>query len=70
VIGAGANIFGVAMPPKAVPPFSWGDSDPYDTYDVTKFLEVAERVMRRRHVELGDNARKQLTEAHRKRWSK
>jgi ribosome maturation protein Sdo1 len=56
------------MPPKAVPPFAWGESEPYDTYDVTKFLAVAERVMARRHVQLTDKARKQLAEAHKRRW--
>jgi UDP-N-acetylglucosamine diphosphorylase/glucosamine-1-phosphate N-acetyltransferase len=69
VIGAGANVFGTNMPPKVVPPFSWGDSAPYDTYDVARFLAVAERVMARRHVELGENARKHLAEAHKRRWS-
>ncbi|MGH7650570.1 MAG: putative sugar nucleotidyl transferase [Gemmatimonadaceae bacterium] len=68
VIGAGANVFGGTMPPKVVPPFAWGDGEPYDTYDVTRFLSVAERVMERRDVELGDKARKQLAEAHRRRW--
>jgi UDP-N-acetylglucosamine diphosphorylase/glucosamine-1-phosphate N-acetyltransferase len=69
VIGAGANVFGSNTPPKAVPPFAWGSGEPYETYDVTRFLVVAERVMARRHVELGDNARKQLAEAHKRRWS-
>jgi UDP-N-acetylglucosamine diphosphorylase / glucose-1-phosphate thymidylyltransferase / UDP-N-acetylgalactosamine diphosphorylase / glucosamine-1-phosphate N-acetyltransferase / galactosamine-1-phosphate N-acetyltransferase len=69
LLGAGANVFGANTPPKAVPPFAWGSDEPYDTYDVTKFLAVAERVMLRRHVELGDKARKQLTEAHKRRWS-
>ena len=69
VIGAGANVFGSQMPPKAVPPFAWGDREPYDTYDVARFLTVAERVMARRHVELGDKARKHLAEAHKRRWS-
>lgn len=69
VIGAGANIFGSAMPPRAVQPFAWGDGEPYETYDVAKFLAVAERVMARRDVELGDRARKQLAEAHRRRWN-
>ena len=68
VIGAGANVFG-SSPPKVVPPFAWGESEPYDTYDVTKFLAVAERAMARRNVPLGDKARKQLAEAHKKRWS-
>jgi UDP-N-acetylglucosamine diphosphorylase/glucosamine-1-phosphate N-acetyltransferase len=69
VIGAGANVFGPDMPPKVVPPFAWGDGEPYDTYDITKFLAVAERAMARRQVELGEKARKQLAEAHKKRWS-
>lgn len=69
VIGAGANVFGSAMPPKVVAPFAWGDGEPYDTYDVAKFLTVAERVMARRHVELGEKARKHLAEAHKRRWS-
>ncbi|HEY3133570.1 MAG TPA: putative sugar nucleotidyl transferase [Gemmatimonadaceae bacterium] len=69
IIGTGANVFGSAMPPKVVPPFAWGEGEPYDTYDVTKFIAVAERAMLRRHVELGDKARKHLKEAHKRRWS-
>jgi len=68
VIGAGASIFGGNVPAKAVPPFAWGDHEPYDTYDVTRFLAVAERVMSRRQVELGEKARKHLAEAHKRRW--
>jgi len=52
VIGAGANLYGSVMPPKMVPPFAWGDRKPYSTYRMDKFLEVAKRVMERRHVEL------------------
>jgi UDP-N-acetylglucosamine diphosphorylase/glucosamine-1-phosphate N-acetyltransferase len=69
VIGAGANVFGGTMPPKVVPPFAWGDGEPYDTYDIARFLTVAERVMARRHVDLSNDARKQLTEAHKRRWN-
>jgi UDP-N-acetylglucosamine diphosphorylase/glucosamine-1-phosphate N-acetyltransferase len=69
VIGAGANVFGANTPPKVIPPFAWGNAAPYDTYDVARFLVVAERAMARRNVELGDSARKQLAEAHRRRWS-
>lgn len=69
VIGAAANVFESSIPPKVVPPFAWGFGEPYETYDVTKFLVAAERAMARRQVELGDKARKQLTEAHKKRWS-
>ena len=69
VIGAGASVFGSHVPPKVVPPFAWGDTEPYDTFDLTKFLAVAERVMARRHVELSEKARKHLTEVHKRRWS-
>jgi UDP-N-acetylglucosamine diphosphorylase / glucose-1-phosphate thymidylyltransferase / UDP-N-acetylgalactosamine diphosphorylase / glucosamine-1-phosphate N-acetyltransferase / galactosamine-1-phosphate N-acetyltransferase len=69
VIGAGANVFEARIPPKVVPPFAWGFGEPYETYEVAKFIAVAERAMSRRHVELGDNARKHLMEVHKKRWS-
>jgi UDP-N-acetylglucosamine diphosphorylase/glucosamine-1-phosphate N-acetyltransferase len=69
VLGAGACIFGSDTPPRAVPPFAWGDKAPYETYDITKFLAVAERVMARRDVKLGDKERKHLAEAHKRRWS-
>lgn len=69
VIGAGANIYGGVMPPKAVPPFAWGDRPPYSTYRMDKFLQVAERVMARRHVELSARQRKQLAVAFDRRWS-
>jgi UDP-N-acetylglucosamine diphosphorylase/glucosamine-1-phosphate N-acetyltransferase len=64
VIGAGANIYGSAMPAKYVPPFSWGEHPSYSTYRMDKFLEVAKRVMARRHVELSARAIRQLTAAH------
>jgi hypothetical protein len=64
VIGTGANIFGADTSPKFVPPFSWGDREPYDRYDRDKFFEVAERMMVRRHVELSDAARRQLAAAY------
>ncbi|MDQ6871687.1 MAG: hypothetical protein M3037_06695 [Gemmatimonadota bacterium] len=69
VIGAGASVFGTNMPPRVVPPFAWGDGEPYETYELARFLVVAERVMSRREVKLSDKARKQLGEAHKRRWS-
>jgi UDP-N-acetylglucosamine diphosphorylase/glucosamine-1-phosphate N-acetyltransferase len=62
-IGAGANIFGTAMPPKVVPPFAWGDAPPFDDFALDKFLAVAERVMSRRGVPLDDAMRAVLTAA-------
>jgi UDP-N-acetylglucosamine diphosphorylase/glucosamine-1-phosphate N-acetyltransferase len=69
VLGTGANIFGSAMPPKAVAPFAWGDAPPYQTYELSKFLQAAERMMQRRGVVLGERARSQLRAAHARRWS-
>ena len=69
VIGAAANIYGGVMPPKAVPPFAWGDRPPYGTYRVDKFLEVTKRVMERRHVELTPKLAKQLQAAFAARWA-
>ncbi|MFI5245258.1 MAG: hypothetical protein ACHQQR_08540, partial [Gemmatimonadales bacterium] len=67
VIGAGANVFGNAMPPKFVPPFAWGDAPPFKEFDAGKFLDVAARVMARRGVTLGENARLALGAAWAKR---
>ena len=69
VLGAGANVFGSNMPPRAVPPFAWGDGEPYALYDLEKFVVVAERMMARRDVALGERARRQLATAHSERWS-
>lgn len=69
VIGAGASIHGSSTPPKVVPPFAWGDGAPYDTYAEEKFIEVAERVMARRHVTLNDQGRRGISDAFAARWS-
>ncbi|HVX39061.1 MAG TPA: putative sugar nucleotidyl transferase [Gemmatimonadaceae bacterium] len=68
VLGAGANVYGT-MPPKAVPPFAWGDAPPYSTYRADKFVETAARMMSRRHVELTERARRHLTSVHAGRWT-
>jgi UDP-N-acetylglucosamine diphosphorylase/glucosamine-1-phosphate N-acetyltransferase len=66
VVGAGSNIYGSVMPPRYVPPFSWGTGDDLSAYRQDKFLEVAERAMARRKVTLGEGARAQLHAA----WSR
>ncbi|PYP77736.1 MAG: hypothetical protein DMD35_14035 [Gemmatimonadetes bacterium] len=69
VLGAGANVFGSALPPKVVAPFSWGEAGAFQPFRVDKFLEVAERMMARRNVAMGDGMRTQLERAHSERWS-
>ncbi len=63
VIGAGSNLYGAAMPPRYVPPFSWGTGDELTAYRLDKFLEVAERAMARRDVAMPDGTREQLGRA-------
>jgi UDP-N-acetylglucosamine diphosphorylase/glucosamine-1-phosphate N-acetyltransferase len=66
VIGAGANVFGAASPPKYVPPFSWSEGTTLEEFRLAKFLEIAERVMARRSVALSERGRRQLSASHAK----
>lgn len=63
VVGAGSNLFGGAMPPLRVPPFSWGSGSELTTYRLDRFLETAERAMGRRNVPLSPEMREVLTRA-------
>lgn len=65
VLGAGANVFGSVPPPKRVPPFAWGEREPYDRFELEKFVEVAARMMERRHVELSARGREWLSACYR-----
>jgi UDP-N-acetylglucosamine diphosphorylase/glucosamine-1-phosphate N-acetyltransferase len=64
VLGAGANVFGGKSHPKLVAPFAWGEGEPYASFKMTKFMDVAERMMHRRGVDLTDTLRRHLTRAH------
>jgi UDP-N-acetylglucosamine diphosphorylase / glucose-1-phosphate thymidylyltransferase / UDP-N-acetylgalactosamine diphosphorylase / glucosamine-1-phosphate N-acetyltransferase / galactosamine-1-phosphate N-acetyltransferase len=59
VIGAGANVFG-GMPPKYLPPFSWGADGEY-AFD--KFIQTASVAMQRRNVQLSNSQRDMLARA-------
>ena len=62
VIGAGSNLFGGVMPPKYVPPFSWGRGAELGTYDWDRFQQVAHTVMARRGQELPEGTARVLRE--------
>jgi len=64
VMGAGANVFPTGVAPKVIPPFAWGEGEPFATFALAKFLEVAERQMARRAVTLSAAGRRYLTAAH------
>jgi UDP-N-acetylglucosamine diphosphorylase/glucosamine-1-phosphate N-acetyltransferase len=69
VVGAGASVFGTRMPPKTIPPFAWGDGEPWDTFELERFLAVAARVMARRDVPFTPGAREHWRAAFAARWS-
>ena len=48
VVGVGANIFGAGFPRTFIPSFSWGGAAGFETFNLPKANEVAERVMARR----------------------
>jgi hypothetical protein len=58
VAGFCANIFGGGFPPKYIPSFAWGGAEGMVTYKLEKAIEVAERVMARRDVELTEAGKK------------
>lgn len=59
VLGVGVNIHGSGFPRNFVPSFSEGSTAGYTDVSMTKFFDIAARVMARRHVELTD-AHRQL----------
>ena len=72
VVGVCANVFGAGFPPKYIPSFSWGGAGGLTTYEFSKGIEVAKRVMARRNVHLGAREEKlfkmifQMTQGERK----
>jgi UDP-N-acetylglucosamine diphosphorylase/glucosamine-1-phosphate N-acetyltransferase len=69
VLGAGANVYGSRTPPKVVAPFAWGEAGHFADYRAEKFLEVAERMMARRHVAVNEAMRRQLLASYAARWT-
>ena len=57
VVGAGSNLFGGGMPPRDVPPFSWGGERELGEYRLDRFLDTAARIMSRRGVPMTDGMR-------------
>lgn len=64
IIGAGANVFGGAVP-KWVPPFAWGVAGS-ERVTETGFLEIAGRVLPRRQVALTPERAAALTATYRR----
>tara|TARA_B100001109_G_scaffold224303_1_gene197163 strand:- start:3743 stop:4927 length:1185 start_codon:yes stop_codon:yes gene_type:complete len=52
VVGVSANIYGGGFPRSFVPSFAWGGSEKWMTFKFEKAMEVSERMMQRRNIEL------------------
>ncbi len=64
VVGLFAQLFKPGFPAKEIPPFSWGGSEA-GSYRLQDALEVAQRVMERRKLQLTDNMRQLVERLHR-----
>jgi len=51
-LGVNVNHYGIGLPPKHVPSFSWGTSQGYVDYDSEKAIQTAKVVMTRRSLEM------------------
>ena len=54
VVGVSANVFGGDFPPKFIPSFSWGGAKWVRTFSFEKSIEVAQKMMERRGLELSE----------------
>ncbi len=61
VVGVCANIFGGGFPPKHIPSFVWGGPDGFQTFQLEKAFEVAERMMKRRNIAFTETDKKILS---------
>ncbi len=71
VVGVSANIFGGNFPRNFIPSFSWGGSAGFTVYKMNKVNEVAQAVLKRKHLEYDEQEQKilehvfKLTETYR-----
>lgn len=54
VVGVSANVFGGGFPSKFIPSFAWSEGANFVTFDFQKALEVAQKVMQRRNLQLSE----------------
>lgn len=54
VVGVCSNVFGGGFPPKVIPSYAWVDSPKITLYKMDKAMQVANTVMARRKVTLGE----------------
>lgn len=66
IVGTGTNLFGGVMPPRWIPPFSWGSGNRLVPFELDRFVEVARTVMGRRDRELAGS----MAELYTRLWER
>lgn len=61
VVGISASIFGPGFQRNFIPSFSWGGASRFTTYEINKAIDVAQRVLERRDMELDENDKEILS---------
>lgn len=64
IIGIASNVFGVGIPPKYIPSFSWGGAEGLNEHDLEKALHTARIVMSRRGIEMSSADELLLRKVH------
>jgi UDP-N-acetylglucosamine diphosphorylase/glucosamine-1-phosphate N-acetyltransferase len=54
VVGVSVTVFGADFPPKFIPSFSWGFSQPFVEFKFEKAIEAANNMMERRSLSLSE----------------
>lgn len=67
VVGVNVNIFGGNFPPKFIPSFSWGGQENFVEYELSKALQVAERMVERRNLEFDEEDKKIMHEVYKRK---
>lgn len=61
VAGVSANVFGSGFPRNFIPDFAWGGSHGFETYNLHKMFETAEKVYERRNMPFDQQEKDILT---------
>lgn len=62
IAGVSCNIWGSGFPEKFIPSFTWGGPQGMSTYQLSRALDTAERMMARRHKALSEAEKAMLQE--------
>ncbi|WP_461491795.1 GlmU family protein [Pontibacter sp. HJ8] len=62
VVGVSANVFGAGYPRNFIPSFAWGGASGFETFQLRKAYEVAEKVLERRQIKLDQTEKAILAE--------